>query len=194
MAARRRRQWRRWQREVGGSLAAAHSAVAAAWHEGRLRRWRQRDSATLAAVWRQRQRRWRQRDVGGSLARGALAAGAAWGLRALSLREEEEKGVLGGGLGRLGAAGGKGGGQRRRRRRGDFGLNTPFSILRLRRYFFSETIFWCVAGCLRRGLKPQRSPTRKKMVPVFPHFNQRAAWPACPLRSGCAADRSGCGG
>jgi hypothetical protein len=54
--------------------------------------------------------------------------------------------VLGGGWGRLGAAGGKGGGQRRRRQRGDFGLNTPFSILRLRRYFFSETIFWCVAG------------------------------------------------
>ena len=47
--------------------------------------------------------------------------------------------MLGGGWGRLGAAGGKGGGQRRRRRRGDFGLNTPFSILRLCLYFFSET-------------------------------------------------------
>ena len=38
-----------------------------------------------------------------SLGRGALAAGAAWGLRALSLREEEEEG---GAWRRLGAAGG----------------------------------------------------------------------------------------
>jgi hypothetical protein len=37
------------------------------------------------------------------LGRGALAAGAAWGLRALSLREEEEEG---GAWRRLGAAGG----------------------------------------------------------------------------------------
>jgi hypothetical protein len=38
-----------------------------------------------------------------SLGQGALAAGAAWGLRALSLREEEEEG---GAWRRLGAAGG----------------------------------------------------------------------------------------
>ena len=99
----------------------------------------------------------------------------------------------GGGGGCLAAAGGgwgrlttRGGGQRRRRRRGDFGLNTPFSILRLRGIFFSETcslinyIFWCVAG---ERLKPQRSPTRKKMVTCFPPLQ-----PACRLRARCAAD------
>jgi hypothetical protein len=78
----------------------------------------------------------RQAANSASLGRGALAAGATWGLRALSLREVE---AAGGAWRQLGAAGGKGGGQRRRRWRGDFGLNTPFSILRLRRYFFSET-------------------------------------------------------
>ena len=53
----------------------------------------------------------------------------------------------------------------------------------------------CVAG---ERLKPQRSPTRKRWLPVFPHFNQRATCvPAVQrMRSGCAADaqrmRSGC--
>jgi len=55
------------------------------------------------------------------LGRGALAAGAAWGLWALSLREEEEEeggawrrlGAVGGGWGRLSARGeGSGGGGR----------------------------------------------------------------------------------
>ena len=45
----------------------------------------------------------------------------------------------------------------------------------------------CVAG---ERLKPQRSPTRKRWLPVFPHFNQRAA--SVPTaqwkRSGSAAD------
>ena len=46
----------------------------------------------------------------------------------------------------------------------------------------------CVAG---ERLKPQRSPTRKKMVTCFPPLQ-----PACRLRARCAADaqrmRSGC--
>jgi hypothetical protein len=52
-----------------------------------------------------RRRRTRPDARSASLGRGALAAGAAWGLRALSLREEEEGG---GAWRRLGAAGGKG--------------------------------------------------------------------------------------
>jgi hypothetical protein len=51
-----------------------------------------------------RRRRTRPDVRSASLGRGALAAGAAWGLRALSLREEEVEG----GAWRLGAAGGKG--------------------------------------------------------------------------------------
>jgi hypothetical protein len=45
----------------------------------------------------------------------------------------------------------------------------------------------CVAG---ERLKPQRSPTRKRWLPVFPHFNQRATCvPAAQrMRSECAAD------
>jgi hypothetical protein len=65
-----------------------------------------------------RRRRTRPDARSASLGRGALAAGAAWGLRALSLREEEEEGgawrrlgAAGGGWGRLEARGeGSGGG------------------------------------------------------------------------------------
>ena len=108
--------------------------------------------------------------------------------------------MLGGGWGRLGAAGGKGGGQRRRRRRGEFGLNTGIFSPKL---FFGacrlggELQVRC--GCCGR-LKPQISPTRKKTVTCFPPL-QPAQWQrsgsavaAQWKRSGSAADAQRPGG
>ena len=99
--------------------------------------------------------------------------------------------MLGGGWGRLGAAGGKGGGQRRRRRRGEFGLNTGIFSPKL--YFLVRAGGELQARCVvaAEGLKPQISPTRKKMVTCFPQL-QPAQW----QRSGSAVEvqwkRSGC--
>ena len=88
------------------------------------------------------------------------------------------------------------------RRRGDFGLNTPFSILRLHRYFFSETIFFgasqvscrrALCGC-RGGVKTTKISHQEKDGYLFSPSISTSAPPACPLRSGFAVDAHGCGG